>query len=1248
MQTQQNKELPAFLFPSNIVKNEETLSTCTVKQEHGSTEETCHFASPVFGSTVKRPLIDSPQEATTPHVKRIKQEKNDPSFCEDKERIFLSSKTSLQNIVNEVVYSFENDNYENITSFLGDNSPYFDNANSPNRPSSAQADTVVFERKERHSNGSVHIAVDANEVKTRYESLEALSTSVDKRNGETSVLSIADQVQVETTKPILRTIKSLDSGTSEGFAYDHNFFPKLVGVHSISTPSSSSPIVESHHDFQQTTSSPPALEIHCQNQNIDSVNVEEAPNIYEVDPRTSSPANQIPRNSPIQSPTNFQSGKQYDLLFTFTQDDGKSDMFLVIKDKVFAVRRYQHKGESYLIHTDNTGKTSILAKAPREGNTGSQENGRTSVDTGPQRVLDKPDGTTNVSSIATEQSTHPSYQRITTRNPTQSEIRSTKVQNTFVHTSDVTNARERTAPATLGQPQTAYGDMRIQRRQLANQTNVLRAESSGHRQRPPVPAGQQGFPSQAHADRHRVVANGTLQNSTAIPINVRSQAPSGANTSSNIMSNQQFIVDRGLVDINQPRNNTTNVISQQQYTNTTAQIPYSENNTVISGRQCDFSRETIDVDNSNRPAFPGLGSRSALATNANRIAQRRKLMKYIAHQMASSEKPVLTRSDSSELTNVVNTRPQGLGRQTNNENVTNDVLNRTASINRCQEMARPLQQLPCTVASVGPKIAHADGYSTSSRIVASVGNNLGMDDVGQRYHPNQSVVQNSGVVHSQPHSDAAQRNVNLLQGGLLSNGEAQGSDKVLQIIESWKRHQQTIASNNTQFRQLRELLTRVDGSAQNTHSVQRERTATQHSQVTQPSTVASATPVISQISYGVISRSTDGENVSPKRTATALVIDQRHSVYVDATDSVIDEESRSENAGQQFSHSGNTVSGLHSNQSGNVAVSFPISSAATVNGWSQETGRPVNSNITSSQQLRFCSVVPQNSAPISPSYPSLATGFSGQRFYSLNLQPRTVPKIDKRCVANNTLNPIHTPVDHIPESSPQEWRFVPPFVSGQKSGINGATVRGNSEIDKHCQATKPCEVTRLGEVAKPCEAAKLGEVSKSCVVGKTNHLDKDGTKDVIEIIDSPPTRDSIPDSSRDTENNEKDKTVNDQQGCINEGPSKSITELVKLCQAVKNETDDEVEIMNPSLKPDSVDHKNVNKDSLNQQLEDDEQSRINALKAELIKKIKNTNERIAEEKIDWKKKYLNRLKIALTKKLDKLPGVIDVTVIDDD
>ena len=396
-----------------------------------------------------------------------------------------------------------------------------------------------------------------------------------------------------------------------------------------------------------------------------------------------------------------------------------------------------------------------------------------------------------------------------------------------------------------------------------------------------------------------------------------------------------------------------------------------------------------------------------------------------------------------------------------------------------------------------------------------------------------------------------------------------------------------------------------------------------------PSNVASDTPVISQISYGVISRSTDGENITPKRTATALVIDQRHSVYVDATDSVMDERRTPVNTGQQFSNTENTVSG-RSYQSEKVAASFPVSSDSTVGSWLQETGRAVNSNTTSGKRPNFSSTLPQNPA-----------AFSDQRFYNFEMLPRkTAPKVDKRCVANNTLNPVPVIPTQIIRL-PRERNFITSLVSGPQSYFNKATVQGNPKTASPSEVTKPCEVS---DVAGPSEAAKLCQFVIPCEAVTANG--KTRTVDVVEIIDSPPTQESLPSPPTDSEKNEDSyMTVSGQRSCVDEAASSSTANDTKLCDA---ETDDVVEITNSPSKGDSIDHVTVNKDSLNSQSEEYEQTRINALRAELMRKIQNTNDRIAQENIDWKKKYLNRLKIALTKKLAKLPGVTDVTVIDDD
>lgn len=1185
MQKHQDKEFASSLFPSYVVKNEETISTCSVKQENVPTEEICHLAS----SSGKRPLIDSRHEMNTHHRKRIKQEGNESSFWKDRESILLSSKTSLQNIINELAHSFENnaDIYGSIPTSQRSKTSRLDGVN---RALSTEEDPLVFQHGNREPKRSHQIAVDVNEFASERENHKASMLSGDKGKREISVLSIADQLQDETTKPILRTIRSSDSGKSEGFAYDHNFFPKLVGVHSISKPLSSS----TETDFQRTNYSLPVLEEPHQHQNINGyAKTEEAADAYEVKPCASSQTLQIPRDSRSQSPSNIQSEKEYDLLFTFKQDDDKNDMFLVIKDKVFSVERFNHKGESYLVHTDNKGKNSILARAPKEGRSGSHDSGRKIKAIG-QRVSNNRTQSTNVSTVVSELSRQTFLQRTTSHQPAPLPSSSATIQNSSSRMVDI-NARQ-TANATSGQHQLVDDDTQMLRRLLSNAGE--RAQSFGSR--PLLAAGQERVLFHAGgAGRHQVITNDSLQNSNAVTISTHTQAPTVPNTSSNILHNQQFITSQNLADrMNKPTHNATNDFSQQPRTNTVQGL-YSGYNT-----------------------FAGLSSRNASETNENRTEQRKEFMRYINLQLASSGKRTPAAGNSSELINLV-TKGREVERQNYSENVTKG----TGSSSTYQEMLEPR---PHSGASLSPR--RAEGHNTSRRSVCSgLGTNIGDFDAGKRYHPCQRVCayENSGDMHSQLRSNAPHLNVNNhLQRGLQSKGESEGSKKVLEIIESWKRRQQPFSSSNT-FRQLKELLTRVDGSvdsSQDNYFSTGEETLNKHSQVMHPSTVASATPVISQVSYGVINRLTDGENVTPKRTATAVLVDQRHSIYVDASDSVIDERTLG-NTGQQFSNTRNTVSGL-SCQSGNVVTS----SGSRVAGRLQET-----KSVTSGQQPNFSSKLLQNLA-----------AFSDKRLYNLEMPPRkTAPKVDKRCVANNTLSPVKSPI--IPAT--HERSFATSFVSGQQSCFNEAPVQSNPKIASPSEVTmKPCKVPSygLGDVTGLSEAAKLDQLVKPCEAATA--IDKTGTVDVVEIIDSPPARDSLPSPIKDSENHEKDsyKIVSGQLNCINEAPSNGTALYAIPCHVDENATDGVVEITNSPLKGHSTDHVTENRNNLNLQPEEDEQTRINALRAELLKKIQNTNERIAEENIDWKKKYLNRLKVVLTKKLAKLPGGIDVTVIDDD
>jgi len=243
METQRNKE--KHLFLSSAAKNKGIPSICAVKQENVLINDVCQLASPTFDSRVKRPLVDSHRDVATPSSKRIKQECDDPSFWANKERRLLSNKSSLQNVVTEVADSFESSTCASFQGF-----------ESSNRILPGEDNTMALKRRRRQFESSIQMVPSANEGTAEDENVEAIAPSIDRHEEERLVSPIAENVHPETAKPVRRPLKSLDSGLSEGYAFDHNFFPKLVGVHSALTPTSSIPELESHRGSQQTTYAP--------------------------------------------------------------------------------------------------------------------------------------------------------------------------------------------------------------------------------------------------------------------------------------------------------------------------------------------------------------------------------------------------------------------------------------------------------------------------------------------------------------------------------------------------------------------------------------------------------------------------------------------------------------------------------------------------------------------------------------------------------------------------------------------------------------------------------------------------------------------------------------------------------------------------------------------------------------------------------------------------------------------------------
>ena len=1295
MQRQQNEV--KHLFPSPIDKNQEPLPMCAVKQENAPVDETCQLPSPTFEPPVKRSLTDSTHDMASHQLKRFKQNKEDQAFWKNKETILLSRKASLQQIVSEVAHSFERNSCVPSGSFEGKETLAFENYNS----SSPTPDSMIASPLQRQVfESSPQVAPVTKTVNTNQRNLNASPSSVSSRSKKISMLSVLEQPQAERTMPILRTLKSRGSRVNEGFAIDHKFFPKLVGVHSISPPTAFSPEVEADVDFNQDTVSPPpkklsqkeatndfsrvrntentanlnydsedysdlvspispdeneshafplarcsqnlstddadkytrevhvGSKLHVQDRsralpiipialtthnvptlptnmspalgvrsgprmnannlsereqatrplqtstpvspslqenlaassalgqtqhgerervavnstqlfsapshvsptvmysnkqtpctsskNIKSVNMQEVVNIYRMAASGSPRTSQI-RNLPAHHRSSLPSEKQYDLLFSFTKPNGKSDLFLVVKDEVFAVERFDYKGESYLIHTNNKGKTSILAKLPED------EKRKLQSATRSQQPTTKGGKYTNETS---------SGQHMTSQHPAETSLSITALQNSSVRTRSHADTRD-TASAISSQRldsdalhrvlrgeniqvhakslkangvssggEAEYDDVRTQggnnspttalksRRLLLRQVlNGLRTEISNHKQMPPrktspqtVSAGQQCF-SQAFTDTQ-------VKNQGIYVLSNTHSTPRCADASSNRESNQQFIVNPNLVDRYQ-ENDATNVKSQRQYTRATAQSSVKETRAVSGGRQTasEGIHETLPRGNT-------------LPTSERRTLQRSDLINFLTRQLASNERA------SSTLT----------------------IIDHMDSASRRSEGTKQIFSRPS-----------ANGVSDMTSSVAT----------SSRYEE------------------------------LSQNQEC--------------RQLRELLSQNHQCRQLRERLIENGGKAHLTQnfvsaaSLARQRVV-ESSRVAQTLTTSSPIPSLLIFPYGVMDR--DAES-SRKRTSTAAVGQQR-SCYVDTTDSFMQEQYCSRITDQQLLNGGNSTLSMRSNQSGNVANLPSMSSGANSTGFLQGIQRPCNNTGTAGEQNVRSRVsdhlllsTSDSESLISPTSEQrkLFSATDGQRRDTSERPLTQTSKVSKQFDATT------------PSLEGQPMRAA---VSGQRECIEDALERGTTEVIKSY------------EVAKPLDTEKAA-----------------ADDDVVEIIDPPPQRDAmhIPNMSLDED---EGRGVNDKHSCVdNEALPESITGMAKPFNCNEHETEDNFELTDP--------------------VEEDATNNLNsALRAELEKKIQTTCERIAQEKSDWKKKYLYRLKSELEKKLSKVSGAAEVIVIDDD
>ena len=821
------------------------------------------FTSFTLPGSIKRHSLDNREEITMSNSKRMKQDSDVPSFNGNDEHLFIQNEASLHNIVSGVIDSLENNRCEETPWFQGKSC--FESATMTQ---SAQADRIL-----------VLDDIETNEVLLKYENIQPLPTSAHGRKREISVLSSPGQIQIEQKLAMIRKVQSPDTGTTNGLAIDHNFYPKVVGVESLSSrlPTLTSAKKQSHSP--QTSGSQPPLEKLDQGKQMNNpLKRHKDATIFDVNTSTASYTNRALINSPTTSSTPTQNCP---LLFTFKQKDGQKDIFLVVNDKVFSVRCCEYKGESVLVHTDGNRKKSILAKLPKRANTTS-------------KIGDVGCPSTSTLSSLSEQPEHRFYQRVALHSSTKAPVTIIPVRSNFVQTLNAdtrkpgeplpanSNLRQVSGKITkllqdkrnramlnsnkvYSEHQGVNGGIRVasddalilEGQRLQNKMNETKTDELEHRQlpssifllqRPHV--GQQYPDPQTMTNRnprHDLVANDTLQTSTAI----KTKAPYGPKT-----GNVSLDSSTGNDWARYQRNIAVDV-HLEQHTNTIAQKR--------NGHQSNLSKETVNAESD--------GSNSSYTTpeEERRIQNKLMLLNYIANQLAPSEE------SSPPTTDVLANRRSDAAKTRTNCNGTIPKVS-----------IRKLTPQTSTRVQMVPHRQSQDANETRGWRYCdpSLGKKLENFNPHERRPENQMAQQNSALLVTQPCSSAPLHSSDLEESDEID--EVDAVKQVLRVIDSW---QQRVCPNNDSP-QIKQLLAGIAVSGVTTQTTASTRTssakvATENARAVKNSLQTGQIPVISQV-FG--RRSAGGENALPKRTATVHVIDSKIPIYVDANGSVIHKE----------------------------------------------------------------------------------------------------------------------------------------------------------------------------------------------------------------------------------------------------------------------------------------------------------------------------------------------------------------------
>ena len=1267
------------LFLKSTGQYEGDRAMCIEKRELNAREKTPHRESTLGQCPAKRRSTDNQEEVATP--KRIKQEIDDSGLY----------KENLQKIVCEVADSLELGSDSSDLSNSNNEKQNFEKAND--RPLDQHDVIVVLDNEDE----------DELIAENTKETSEPFPHPSDKRREIMAVYSAMNQVNYEPKRPILRTLKDSDSRGSNGFAFDHNFFPKLIEVHSASSSSAATTSVsteqESSCDLPQISEFYSPFE--KQDEDITGSGPVEINKISRAD--TSAASSRIDSkllDTRLDSPWR----KQHDLLFTFRQKDGQSDMFLVVDGEVFSVRRYEHKGESYLIHTNSSGKTSILARLPERVVAGSQEEAAVTS----QSVLgEQRDTTRNGLPSALEQPGNTFLQRGLALNHSRTSpvtITPVLVRKHLSANSVKQRSFQRIPRVTLERECSSKHDMcelpaaRVTRNDTSNLGKGQQSQVAERRQRDVganvaemVTPDQRRFHPMSgvisQPVRRYVNASDSVQSSTAVHNNVFSTQRDPLSSSSRSRDHQLVFKRKqvGMVERNLP--------SEQPIAVTTAQRRYS--NDMASDRASQGYTYKVSNDESSDKRYHYV---ALSREDKQRIINRTKLMNYIAQRLASGNEQSSTSVSANRGSEVGNARHAHY-----RTTVNGSASGRVNASARCQVTPNIYQTDTCSTADDNER------HHSGSRNVPSLVRTMGIHNAGQRIPVYQLESKNSGLINTQPRSDAQGRVTNPMYGGLRMNDGARSSNGILETVDSWQgrpqRHISLVRDPSLVNKVLTGITVSVPGIPTPNTTASTVNSSIQN--------VSRSAPVISQVSYGVISRSMVGENVTPKQSATALVIDPERSIYVDATDSVIDEERFSSILGQRLPRPTvrQTVNASTVNQSHSSDLSDTHSKSSS-SFQSSMRQMPEQSSFATPKLDKRC--VAQNTLKQSTfSTPKIdkrcvahntldRSTFSTPKVDTRDQSTFSTPKIDKRCVAHNTLKDI------FPTTNPPSKRTgVLTQMSGQQNSSYSSR-ENNSDTDDVVEIMINTS-TRQGSQTQPTKVpvdthGQRRHAVKNLSQSATNDFKPgvydDDDDDIVEIIYETPKRvpnENAAERNGDSEVVSKERSKSCPQICT--APSDSVeianptsnqrshppkaiileeeedkgkqvpqlqehtsdSTLKRLLQSYPNGpnradtpeykdkgVDEMAEETNSNLKQDSdpsqtdgCDIAEKEKDHLELYMYNKAELKNIQQRDELLKKIKHTEERVAQETIEWKKKYLHRLEVQLKKKLAKLPSVTE-------